>query len=83
MPAYLMKNSNIENDDVHLSRSGLLGMLANCLDCKVDDFYTGAIPANVEQLAEVVRLWGQLPCDDDRERVLRLMRERARVLNTN
>lgn len=53
-----------------------LSRLAAALGCTVEDFY-GRLPADVARLSEVVRLWGSLTCDDDRERVLRLLRERA------
>ena len=60
------------------STSSCLGRLATALGCTVGDFY-GRPPVGEEQLAEVLRLWGSLTCDDDRERVLRLLRERAAV----
>jgi hypothetical protein len=54
-----------------------LNRLAVALGCTVEDFY-GSLLFNVSQLSEVVDLWTSLTCDDDRERVLRLLRERAK-----
>lgn len=75
------------NDDVNRgspldgSTPSSLGRLARVLGCTVGDFYSST-PVDVAQLAEVVRLWGQLTSDNDRKEMLRLLRERAKPPQT-
>jgi hypothetical protein len=53
-----------------------LDRLANALGCTAGDFYDKS-PTELAQLAEVIHLWRRLACDDDRERVLSLLRKRS------
>lgn len=74
---------DMHSDDVNGGRPpdgsipSALGRLATALGCTVEDFH-GRRPTDVAQLSEVIRLWGCLTCEDDRQRVLRLLRERAK-----
>lgn len=77
-PRPITMHSDEANQDSPLDGStpSSLGRLATALGCTVGDFYNRP-SADVAQLSEVVRLWGLLRSEDDRARVLRLLRERA------